>query len=494
MIKLKRLSIQYGSVSALKEISLSIQPGEFVLITGPSGCGKTTLGQAIAGLVPHAIPANVSGLVKVNGLKIKAHPLPTLAQNVGMVFQNPASQLFHLTVKDEVAFGPRNLGLSEDKVSRRVKWALTITGLNGLEQRPPLQLSGGQQQLVAIAAALAMRPRVLVLDEPMASLDVPGAHRVMSALADMNRRRGITIVLIEHRLAEAARLIGRVILMNKGRIVADGAPNRVLTNRSLLRSLGVCYPASQASTNWEQLLQLNGYTPPATPALLQLRNVQAGFAGRVILSDVNLSLYPGDFAALVGNNGAGKTTLSLVAAGLLKPQRGLVSFNGGQRARPGLDVGLLFQNPLHQLFTDTVNDEVSFGPRNYKRFDLAAHNQILSQTDLLLLRNRAPMTLSAGQQQRLALAATLSLRPKLVILDEPTMGQDWGHLQQLMTFVNKLNQQGTAILLITHNYKLVHRYARRVLLLRQGKIAAEGSLAISYQLSAVSPQPLQADR
>ncbi len=475
MIKLKRLSIQYGSVSALKETSLTIQPGEFVLLTGPSGCGKTTLGMALTGLIPHAIPAVVNGSVVVNGLETGAHPLPTLAQNVGMVFQNPASQLFHLTVQDEVAFGPRNLGLSENEVSRRVEWALTITGLNDLEQRSPSQLSGGQQQRVAIAAALAMRPRVLVLDEPMASLDVPGVRQVMSALADLNRRHGITIVLIEHRLAEAARLAGRVILMDRGRIVADGTPNRVLADRPLLRRLGIRRPTSETPMNWERLLQSNGHTPPLMPPLLELRDVQAGFSRRPVLTGVNLSLYPGDFVALVGNNGAGKTTLGLVAAGLLKPQRGSVSFNGGhQRTRPGLDVGLLFQNPIHQLFTDLVDDEVAFGPYNYDRFDPADHEQILSQADLLSLRNRAPMTLSAGQQQRLTLAATLSLRPKLVILDEPTMGQDWGHLQQLMAFVNELNRQGTAILLITHDYKLVHRYARRAVLLRQGKIVAEG--------------------
>ncbi|HEY83525.1 MAG TPA: ABC transporter ATP-binding protein [Chloroflexi bacterium] len=479
MIELNRLSIQYGSVSALEETSLTIQPGEFVLITGPSGCGKTTLGRAITGLIPHAIPAVVNGSVVVNGLETGAHSLPTLAQNAGMVFQNPASQLFHLTVQDEVAFGPHNLGLPEDEVSRRVEWALTITGLNDLEQRSPPELSGGQQQRVAIAAALSMRPRVLVLDEPMASLDVPGVRQVMSALADLNRRHGITIILIEHRLAEAARLAGRVILMDRGRIVADGPPDRVLADRPLLRRLGIRRPTSEAPMNWERLLQSNGrasrgYALPSTSPLLELRDVQAGFSRCPVLTGVNLELYPGDFVALVGDNGAGKSTLGLVAAGLLKPQRGSVSFNGGQRSLPGLDVGLLFQNPVHQLFTDLVDDEVAFGPRNYERFASADHEQILSQADLLSLRNRAPMTLSAGQQQRLTLAATLSLRPKLVILDEPTMGQDWRHLQQLMAFVNELNRQGTAILLITHDYKLVHHYARRVALLRQGKIVAEG--------------------
>jgi len=416
----------------------------------------------------------------VNGLETGAHPLPTLAQHVGMVFQNPASQLFHLTVQDEVAFGPRNLGLSEEETARRVEWALGVTGLSELREHSPAQLSGGQQQRAAIAAALAMRPQVLVLDEPMASLDVPGVRQVMSALSDLHQRHGITIILIEHRLAEAARLAGRVILMDRGRIVADGSPDSVLAERPLLRRLGVRRPTSEAPMNWERLLQpngraSNGNAPPATPPLLELRDVQAGFSRRPVLTGVNFSLYPGDFVALVGDNGAGKTTLGLVAAGLLKAQRGSVHFANGKRMRPGLDVGLLFQNPVHQLFTDLVDDEVAFGPRNYRRFDPTDHEQILSQADLLSLRRRAPMTLSAGQQQRLTLAATLSLRPKLAILDAPTMGQDWGHLQQLMAFVNELNRQGTAILLITHDYKLVHHYAQRVILLRQGEIVAEGT-------------------
>lgn len=476
MIKLDRLSIQYGNINALKEISLVINPGEFVLISGPSGCGKSTLGRAIVGLIPNAISAKLSGSVHVNGLDTKTHPLALLAKNVGMVFQDPTSQLFHLTIEDEVAFGPRNLNLTESEVSQRVEWALDITGLKHLRRQSPSELSGGQQQRIAIAAVLAMRPRVLVLDEPTASLDVSGTRQVMLALENLHKNHGITIILIEHRLAEAARLAQRIVLMNQGEIVADGLPKQILANRPLLRRLGIRRPTKEAITNWEQLLQFNRRTSSDSvkPPLLELKNIQAGFSRRPILTNINLKLYSGDFVALVGDNGAGKTTLGLVAAGLLKAQRGSVLFNGKRQLRPGIDVGLLFQNPLHQLFADTVDDEVAFGPRNYDCFVRAEHDEVMKQSDLMSLHKRAPMTLSAGQQQRLTLGATLSLRPKLVILDEPTMGQDWGHLQQLMRFVSKLNRQGVAILLITHDYKLVHHYARRVILMRAGEIVAEG--------------------
>jgi energy-coupling factor transport system ATP-binding protein len=187
-----------------------------------------------------------------------------------------------------------------------------------------------------------------------------------------------------------------------------------------------------------------------------------------------MQIYPGEFIALVGDNGSGKSTLALAMAGLLKPLHGRVTIDNGAKPRPGLDITLLFQNPADQLFTDSVQEEIAFGPRNLRCHDAAWEEQVLEHADLTLLRNRRPLSLSVGQQQRTALASCLSLRPRLVILDEPTLGQDWGHLQQLMEFIQDLNQHGTAILLITHDYKLVYRYARRVILMDAGKIILDG--------------------
>jgi energy-coupling factor transport system ATP-binding protein len=194
------------------------------------------------------------------------------------------------------------------------------------------------------------------------------------------------------------------------------------------------------------------------------------------LNDINLTLYPGEFAALVGDNGAGKSTLALVAAGLLKPSKGKVIYQNGERPRPGLDISLLFQNPTDQLFTDSVDEEIAFGPQNYRIFQQEQHEWVLQKADLAPWRTRHPVALSAGQQQRTALAACLALSPRLVILDEPTLGQDWGHLERLMDFLVTLNQQGTTILLITHDYKLVHRYAKRVILMNAGRIVMDGRL------------------
>jgi energy-coupling factor transporter ATP-binding protein EcfA2 len=476
IIHIENLSVSYGPVAALDDICLDISEGECVLVSGPSGCGKSTLGRVMCGLIPHAIPAQVSGKVRVAGLDALAHPIPEIAQQVGMVFQRPASQLFHLRVEDEVAFGARNLGLPENEIAERTAWALQATGLLDLRGERPSTLSGGQKQCVAIAAALAMCTQVLVLDEPTASLDVPNTRRVIDTLAALQHEYGITIVLIEHRLAEAAQLAQRVILMEDGRIHADGLPQEIFASRELRDRLGLRRPTEEPSVAWDRLIQSNGNHIPGARPLLVMEGISAGFNGQAVIHDIHLEFYPGEFLALVGDNGAGKSTLAMVAAGLLKPQSGRVRFENGSKPRPGLDVALLFQDPQEQLFTDSVEEETAFGPGNYDCFDPALHNQILHEADLWDLRARRPLALSVGQQQRTALAACLSLRPRLLILDEPTLGQDWGHLQRLMNYLRELNHQGTTILLISHDYKLVHHYAQRVILIDKGRVERVGKI------------------
>ncbi|MCC6957183.1 MAG: energy-coupling factor ABC transporter ATP-binding protein [Anaerolineales bacterium] len=476
MIHIENLSIRYNQSYALRDISLDISAGECVLVTGPSGCGKSTLARALCGLTPHAIPAVIDGRVEIAGLDTQSQPIAMIAQKVGMVFQRPASQLFHLRVEDEVAFGPRNLGLPEDEVSQRTEWALKATGMYELRESRPTQLSGGQKQCLAIAAALSMRPQVLVLDEPTASLDVPNTRRVMDTLASLRAEYNITIVLIEHRLAEAVQLVDRVVLMEDGRIVSDGQPQVVFADRELRDRLGLRRPTKEPSNSWDMLIQANGNQSDPGQYLLAFEGVSAGFNGHAIIQNIDLQLYPGEFVALVGDNGAGKTTLAMVAAGLIKPQTGKVRFAGGARPRPGLDVALLFQDPQEQLFTDSVDEEIAFASQNYDRFDPEYHQQILHESDLWGLRERHLLELSVGQQQRAALAACLGLRPRLLILDEPTLGQDWGHLQRLMNYLRALNQLGMTILLISHDYKLVYHYAKRVFLLKEGRLERVGKL------------------
>ncbi|NLG71960.1 MAG: ABC transporter ATP-binding protein [Chloroflexi bacterium] len=477
MIRVRNLTVSYGPVAALHDVDLDVQAGECLLVTGPSGCGKSTLARALTGLIPQIIPAQCSGEVMIAGLDPRQAPIADVTRHVGIVFQNPSSQLFHLHVADEVAFGPRNLGLDENEVQERVAWALGAVGISDLAGCNPAQLSGGQKQRVAIASALAMRPEVLVLDEPTASLDVDGTGLVIASLQELRRRLGMTIVLVEHRLAAAARLADRVVVMDAGRVIARGDLDTVFQDRSLLRRLGLRRPLEDKQTPWHDLIVEHSEPLSGQQPLLELRQVSAGYDRKApVLHDITLNIFPGEFIALVGENGAGKSTLALTASGLLKPSSGSVRFAGGKRPRPGLDVSMLFQNPAAQLFTDSVDEEVSFGPRNFKRFDPAEHEQLLNDTDLMHLRDRHPTAVSVGQQQRIALAACLALRPRLLVLDEPTLGQDWGHLERMMEYLLEYNRRGSAILLITHDYKLIHRYVQRVLLIQDGRIALDGRL------------------
>jgi energy-coupling factor transporter ATP-binding protein EcfA2 len=357
-----------------------------------------------------------------------------------------------------------------------VDWALEASGLSALRQRKPFNLSGGQKQRLAIAAVLAMKPRLLVLDEPTASLDVEGTNQVMETLRDLNQRLGITIVLIEHRLAEVAQLARRTIIMGAGTILIDAATQEILADRDKLQELGLRRPVEQPLSPWSELLVQNGPAGQGEEILLELHSVTAGYAGQAVIHDIDLKLVSGEFAALVGSNGAGKTTLGMAAAGLLRPQKGKIRFRDGSKPRPGLDVSMLFQDPSEQLFTDTVDEEIAFGPQNYRIFRPEDHERVLQETDLGTLRERKPFSLSIGQQQRTALGACLALKPALLILDEPTLGQDWRHLERLMDYLAILNEAGMGILLITHDYKLVHRYAERVIYMENGKIVMDGRL------------------
>lgn len=477
MIQVRDLTVSYGMCPVLDSISFDMHAGECLVITGSSGCGKSTLAHVLTGLIPHSIPAQVTGSVQIAEMDALSSSIDNLSQKVGIVFQNPRTHLFHLRVEDEVAFGPRNLGMDETEVNACVEWALNAVGLADMREQKPANLSGGQIQRLAIAAALAMNPKVLVLDEPTASLDVPGTQNIIGTLEMLKKQYGLTIVLIEHRLAEVSRLADHVLILDEGRIAAQGRFNDVLRDSSTLKQYGLRRPTAETLTDWSRLLAPNGHHPEDQQPLLDLQNITAGYEGHAIIHNIDLKIYAGEFVALVGDNGTGKSTLALAAAGLLKPITGNVTVNGTARPSPGLDIALLFQNPADQLFTDSVDEEVAFGPRNYRKYNSEIHERTLASADLHHLRARRPFTLSVGQQQRTALAACIALRPALIILDEPTLGQDWRHLQQLMDCLARLNQQGSAILLITHDYKLVHHYAKRVILMEKGRLILDGKIA-----------------
>ena len=465
MIEIENLHFRYRGAcdTALRGINLHIAAGEFVLLTGPSGCGKSTLARALNGLIPQSITGQMWGRVLAGGLDTRQHSVPELAGQVGMVFQIPETQLFNLTVEEEVAFGPRNLGLEAKTVGERVAFALSAVGLEGYRARSVYQLSGGEKQRVVIASVLAMQPPVLVLDEPLSNLDEAGTSMVLETLGELNRELGLTVLLIEHRVASVAEFARRVIVMSEGRVVLDGEPGVVFEEKERLAALGVRLPGPP------QLVEgPKRFGAPQAPAIT-FEGVSFSYDGRRVLDDISFQIGRGEFAALVGENGAGKTTLARLILGLLRPDAGEIKVAADGKLQLGQDIGLLLQNPLEQLFCNTVGEEVAFGLENFGLPSSLAE-EVLAEMDLASLCSQDVWSLSCGQKQRLALAAVLALSPSILVLDEPTVGQDWGHLKRLMDFIARLNRQGATIVLVTQDMDLVRTYARRSLRLHGGKI------------------------
>ena len=450
-IEVVGLDVRYPRSHALRGIDLSVAQGSFMLIGGRSGSGKSTLARALLGLLDleEGLPtADVTGQVSVAGLTPGRDSVAQLASRVGLVFQNPATQLFNGTVEEEVAFGPRNLELGEEEVARRVADAMEAVGCEALRGRAVRHLSGGEQQRIAIAASLAMRPTILILDEPTANLDVEGTAAVADTLGRLHRDRAITVVVIEHRLEPFLGSADRLVWLEGGRVIADDRPGQVLAR--LEPPPLHTFPQHRAGD-----------------PLVTLHQVTAGYNGRAVLRDCSLTLREGEVGAVVGPNGSGKSTLARALAGLLRPRQGRVRWHrpGGSARR----VGFLQQNPLHQLVCPTVEEEICFAPRNLGLERDGAVDDLLSRAGLRHLRGRATQALSVGEQQRTALAATLSTRPRLLILDEPTLGQDRHHLRDLMGLVRDLNEQGQTVLLITHDRELVASCASRVWTMADGR-------------------------
>lgn len=476
-LEVRDLRVSYRSGRALDGLSLTVPAGQFLVLTGPSGCGKSTLALAVGGLLADCAAGSLApeargemeGRVLVFGRNMRETPPQLRARHVGIVFQSPAAQLFHGVVEDEVAFAPRNLGLAEHEVARRVDFALKAVGIRPLAGRPTQGLSSGEKQRLAVASALSLQPRLLVLDEPAANLDREGVELLASSLRRLNREWGLTVLLIEHRLQPFLPLADRLVLLEAGRLAADGRPSEVLSVGRRPLELGLQPPQPAHAAALPAPRPDCGLAP--TAPLVRLQRLCAGYGRHRVLHDVDLELFPGEFVALIGPNGSGKSTLARVLAGMHRPQRGRVQWGAPwRRLPPGRRVGFLFQNAPCQLLMDTVEEEVAFAPRNLGLDAVRSAEWALSAAGLLELRARPTSALSVGEQQRTALAAVLAASPALLVLDEPTVGQDWGHLRRLTACLRRLARGGTAVLLITHDERLVRGFARRVARLDRGRL------------------------
>jgi energy-coupling factor transporter ATP-binding protein EcfA2 len=503
MIEVDRIHYRYTSAGpgwVLEDLSLHIKPGEYVLICGASGSGKSTLCRTFNGLIPHFYGGVLEGKVWVAGLDTGTHPVSELFSHVAMIFQNPEAQLFNSSVERELAFGLESLGLHRDEIRQRVAESAEIAGICALLPRNPHQLSGGEQQLVIIAAALALHPQVIVVDEPYANLDPANVRQVRKALKEINRR-GTAIVLTEHRLQNAVDDVDRMLVVHQGRTVLDGPPRSVL--REEVTAFGLNLPpvvraASQLGLSkvplsvGELMSALNGSTPPldmirarpsaATPngnPVLQLENVSFSFNQTPVLQHVNLELRAGERLAIVGANGAGKTTLVKHFNGLYRPAQGRVMVVGQDTRRAKVSqlarhVGLAFQNANNQFFEFQVWDEIIAGAQALGCYDEEWLQELVKLFQLEPLLARSPYRLSEGEKKRVAFASALAARPDILVLDEPTAGQDAAFRRTLGDLLNELRAHGRTVVLVTHDLEFAEQYADRWVLMAGGEVLVTG--------------------
>jgi energy-coupling factor transport system ATP-binding protein len=517
MIKVDHISFTYPGKAepVLRDVFLEVSRGECVLITGPTGCGKSTLLKCINGIIPHSSEGNMTGDVIIDGVNTKDVPLADLAKIVGLVQQNPDDQIFSLVVEDEIGFGPENLCLPAEEIEQRIAMALEQVAMAEYRKKNVHTLSGGQKQRVAIASILAIQPAAMMLDEPASQLDPKGVQEVLSVIAKINTETKCTIVLVEHRIHEVAHMVDRIIIMDKGAVVLDADRNEVFKNHiDLFYRLGLRLPETIELFHQLKLggvplttddaldmldKRMNSNNRPRTVAFpnrttkrtktnespaIDIDDVWFAYEGRNnwIMKGVDLKIGQGEIVALLGNNGSGKSTLLLHMCGILKPGKGNVSLFGKsiRRMKPEFlvgDVAVVFQDPGLMLFCDTVWKEVCFGPKNLKIEDKEIKRRAREALHTMTLKDQLPeppQALSGGQRLRAAVASVLTMKPRVLLLDEPTSGQDKRNITSLMAHLKSLSRNKITSVFITHDMETALKFADRIVIMDQGRIIANG--------------------
>lgn len=493
IIDVENLSFKYFGCNdfALKDINIKIGKGEFIGVIGKSGSGKSTLLHCLTGIIPHEIKGEKTGSVMINNLNTDEHGISEITNQLGIVFQNPEIQLFNISVEDELAFICENLAYPIDEIKKSVDFALDTIGIRHLKDEYPFNLSGGEKQKVAIASVLTVRPKILVLDEPTSELDAKGKETVFKTLKKL-KNDGMTIILVDHNLDGSYKLADKLILLDDGKIEMFGETENILKS-PMIESLGLRLPQQVQMglklkldgmlmdiENMARLLDekiinkefsikyLNLVNNSNVENAIKIENLSFKRDNHVILKNIDLEIKKGDFIALIGKNGSGKTTLALIIMGILKKNKGVVNVFGetnGDIKKIRKKVGFLFQNPEHQLFCNTVTEEIKYGLEN--DIDM---NKIMENMNLKRLKDNHPLTLSRGERQRVATATAISNNPEILIIDEPTTGQDWNNIKSFMNILKELNDNGKTILIITHDMRVVGEYCKKVILMDDGEI------------------------
>ena len=525
-IEMECVSFSYGTATdgayALKDIDLSIEEGTFVGLIGPSGAGKSTLASAITGAIPHHYRGRLFGSTLVAGLDTCEASLTDIAKVAGSVLQDIDAQMVASVVEDELLFGLENFGIDHREIEGRIASALDAVGIADLRHREIATLSGGQKQKVAIAAILAMAPRVIVMDEPTSALDPVSARDVFEVLRRAKELTGMTVILIEQTVALLAEYCDRVVVIDQGRIALDGTPTDVFSHGETLRAIGVDTPRTVRISN---SLAEAGLAPSDSPALTldgaeslvagilapglsesspivpcalgdgpDARNAAderpiivdvAGAAysygtGQAGIEGINLTVRAGEILAVVGQNGAGKTTFTKLLNGLIKPSAGVVRIAGlDTRTTPvsalASHAATLFQNPDRQLCRNTVVEEISFGLElQGVAADTARERARHVAATFGLPENASPFNLSRGQRQMVALASVVALEPELIILDEPTSGLDYRECMTVMETVRQRALDGTAVVMVCHDMEVVSDFADTLAVMAEGRLIEVG--------------------
>ena len=544
LLELKNVSFQYGTnrsentssvddnTYALNRVNLKIYPGEFVGIIGPSGSGKTTLASLFSGAIPHHYSGELLGSVKIAGQDTKNLALTNIACLIGSVIQDIDAQMVAANVEDEILFGLENFGVPHDEIPNRIASSLETVGISDLRNRDLDTLSGGQKQKVAIAAILALKPKVLVLDEPTCALDPVSSRMIFSILQNLNKKFGITIVVIEQKVALLSEYCKRLIVLSKGELVLDAPVSLALKDIDLLRKVGINYPRtthlikqlqdeqicnpaeltvgveetvntivktlrtdysklsnSNNSNNAESVLESHkeafikaNNSDNSNKPCLSINNVSFAYANGVkALKDVSFNANSGELIALIGRNGAGKTTITKIINGLLRPTEGSVAIDGIDTKLLRISqiakyVSTLFQNPDRQLCKETVLEEVTLSCILIGQNEDEAKAHAMEIIDELELDSKAsPFMLSRGQRQMVALAATVVTNPKILLLDEPTCGLDYKECMRIMQVVERLRKNGCCVIMVCHDMEVVLDYATRLITINDGKLIIDGS-------------------
>ncbi|WP_437582800.1 ABC transporter ATP-binding protein [Paramicrobacterium sp. CJ85] len=500
-------------------VTLSVAPGEVVLLLGPSGSGKSTAALAVNGLIPQSLSADLIGSVETDGLNATTTPTATLSEHVAMVFQDPDAQVVTASVLDEVCFALENMRLDVAEILNRAEAALRTVGLWERRADSPDVLSGGARQRLAIASALAMRTPLLVLDEPTANLDPAGSDEVYAVLRDIVADGSRSILLIEHDVNAALAITDRVVVLDRsGRTAFSGDARTVLTeHHAEIASLGVWLPTA---TEAARQLESAGFALPTVPltmpalvreldaldlpapgrppaqesdrsTLIQVRDLTIRRGERTLLDRVSLDVREGDFLAIVGPNGAGKTTLVQSITGVMRPPKRHVHIGGMDAATRNTRalaqrVGFVFQNPEHQFVANSVAEELAFGLRAHGDADgrrLSADEiderveRMLARLGLAEHRDVHPFLLSGGQKRRLSVGTAIIVGAPILALDEPTFGQDRERADELMSMLDDLRDAGSTIIIVSHDMQLVAEHASRVVVVADGRITADGGPA-----------------